>query len=178
MVAAQQESYFHNTIFVFIGDHGVAGNAAAIYPSVWTDQRLTDQHVPLLFYAPQLLRPQRRSEVVSSVDVLPTIAGFLHQPYTNTTLGRDLLQKNKKNNFAFITNNQGRIGIITDSFYFTMNINLSDNEKEYNPNEQLFPVNGQLNSFNVLQQDSIKRGMSNVTTAIYETAKWMLMNNK
>jgi len=175
--AANQETYFHNTIFVFIGDHGVAGNADAMYPQVWTNQRLTDQHVPLLFYAPQLLKPERRTEVVSSVDVLPTIAGFVHQPYLNTTLGRDLLRKDKTNNFAFITNNQGRIGVITDDFYYTMNIDLSDNDKEYKSNEQLHPLNGQFLSYAPAKQDSIKRKMGEVTTAIYETAKWMLMNN-
>lgn len=176
--AAQKENYFHNTIFVFVGDHGVAGNAGAIYPATWTNQRLTDQHVPLLFYAPFLLKPEHRSEVVSSVDVMPTIAGFVHQPYTNTTLGRDLLQPDKKNNFAFITNTQGRIGIISDDYYFTMNIDLSDNETEYKPNGQLFPVNGQSLDINMQQQDSIKNRMSKATLAFYETAKWMLMNNK
>ncbi|MFZ1313908.1 MAG: sulfatase-like hydrolase/transferase, partial [Chitinophagaceae bacterium] len=101
--AARKENYFHNTIFVFVGDHGLAGNAEAMYPPVWTEQRLTDEHVPLLFYAPDLLVPQRRSEVVSQIDVLPTIAGMLHQSYVNTSLGRDLLDPGKKNNFAFIT---------------------------------------------------------------------------
>ncbi|HLF47315.1 MAG TPA: sulfatase-like hydrolase/transferase, partial [Chitinophagaceae bacterium] len=176
--AARQETYFHNTIFVFVGDHGVAGNAGALYPATWTNQRLTDQHVPLLFYAPQLLKPERREEVVSLIDVLPTIAGFIHQPYTNYTLGRDLLEKEKKRNFAFITNNQGRIGMITDDFYFTMNIDLSGNADEYNPNEQLFPVKDPVLSFSLPQQDSIRKKMSAVTTAFYETAKWMLMNNK
>jgi phosphoglycerol transferase MdoB-like AlkP superfamily enzyme len=178
MEAARQETYFHNTIFVFIGDHGVAGNALAVYPPVWTHQRLTDQHVPLLFYAPYLLKPQRRTEVVSSIDVLPTIAGFLHQPYTNTTLGRNLLQKDKKNHFAFITNNQGRIGMLTPEFYFTMNINLSGNEKEYKPNPQLHATGYTALPYNPAQQDSIKANMMTVTTAFYETAKWMLMNNK
>ena len=74
--AAEKEDYFHNTIFVFVGDHGVAGNAEAVYPAAWTDQRLTDEHVPLLFYAPSLLPAQKRTEVVSQIDVLPTIAGL------------------------------------------------------------------------------------------------------
>ena len=178
METAQREDYFHNTIFVFVGDHGVAGNASAMYPATWTNQRLTDQHVPLLFYAPYLLKPENRTEVVSSVDVMPTIAGFVHQPYTNTTLGRDLLQTDKKNNFAFITNTQGRIGIISDDYYFTMNIDLAENETEYKPNGQLFPVKGQSLDMNMQQQDSIKNRMSKATLAFYETAKWMLMNNK
>jgi len=169
--AAKKESYFHNTIFVFIGDHGVSGNAEAIYPSTWTTQRLTDEHVPLLFYAPYLLAPERRTEVVSQIDVLPTIAGMLQQPYVNTTLGRNLLQTDKGKDYAFIINHdEGRIGIVTDSYYFVKNINF--------PEEQLYLVNVGINSLSLQQQDSIKKEMSEVTTAMYETAKWMLMNNK
>jgi phosphoglycerol transferase MdoB-like AlkP superfamily enzyme len=176
--AAQKENYFHNTIFVFVGDHGVAGNAEAVYPRVWTSQRLTDQHVPLLFYSPQLLKPQRRAETVSLVDVLPTVAGFIHQHYTNTTLGRDLLQNDKGKNFAFITNSQGKIGVITDEFYFTMNLDLSENNKEFNPGARIFSVKNEALPYTLQQQDSLRTSMSQLTMALYETARWMLMNNK
>lgn len=168
--AAQKEDYFHNTIFVFIGDHGVAGNAEAVYPAVWTDQRLTDEHVPLLFYAPYLLTPQKRSEVVSQIDVLPTIAGMIQQPYVNTTLGRDLLDPAKKHNFAFITNTAGVIGMVTDEFYFTKNLNF--------PDEQLVPVKYSSFSNTKIQLDSVKQKISSFTSAFFETARYMLMNNK
>jgi phosphoglycerol transferase MdoB-like AlkP superfamily enzyme len=95
MVAAKKEAYFNNTIFVFVGNHGVAGNAKAIYGDVWTKERLTDEHVPLLFYAPQLLQPQKRSEIGSQKDVLLTIASLTGQTYINTTLGRNEVDKNK-----------------------------------------------------------------------------------
>lgn len=169
MEAAQKETYFQNTIFVFVGDHGVAGNAEAIYPAVWTDQRLTDEHVPLLFYAPGLLTPQRRTEVVSQIDVLPTIAGMLHQSYVNTTLGRDLLDPAKKNNYAFITNTADAIGIVTDDFYFTMNINSKE--------EQINPLHSGALLYNSRQKDSIRIRLSTFSSAYYETAKYMLMNN-
>lgn len=168
--AAQKESYFHNTIFVFIGDHGVAGNAEAIYPQVWTEQRLTDEHVPLLFYAPQLISPQRRGEVVSQIDILPTIAGLMHQPYVNTTLGRDLLDPAKKNNYAFITNTAGGIGMVTDDFYFTRNINF--------PDEQLSPMHKGAVQYSKQQQDSIRKKLSEFTNAFFETAKYLIMHNK
>lgn len=167
--AAQKETYYQNTIFVFVGDHGVAGNAEAIYPAVWTDQRLTDEHVPLLFYAPGLLTPQRRTEVVSQIDVLPTIAGMLHQSYVNTTLGRDLLDPAKKNNYAFITNTADAIGIVTDDFYFTMNINSKE--------EQINPLHSGALLYNSRQKDSIRKRLSTFSSAYYETAKYMLMNN-
>jgi phosphoglycerol transferase MdoB-like AlkP superfamily enzyme len=168
--AAKTEAYFHNTIFVFVGDHGLAGNASAVYPAAWTEQRLTDEHVPLLFYAPQLLPPQKRSEVVSQIDILPTIAGMLHQPYINTTLGRDLLDPAKKNNYAFITNTAGGIGMVTDDFYFSRNINF--------PDEQLNPVRSEALMYSKQQQDSIKKELSSFTNAFFETAKYLIMNNK
>lgn len=167
---AKTEPYFHNTIFVFVGDHGLAGNASSVYPAVWTEQRLTDEHVPLLFYAPKLLPAQKRSEVVSQIDILPTIAGMLHHPYINTTLGRDLLDPGKKNNYAFITNTAGGIGMVTDDFYFSRNINF--------PDEQLHPVRSGALLFTQQQQDSIKKELSSFTNAFFETAKYLIMNNK
>jgi phosphoglycerol transferase MdoB-like AlkP superfamily enzyme len=168
--AAQKEDYFHNTIFVFIGDHGVAGNAEAIYPPAWTHQRLTDEHVPLLFYAPYLLQPQKRTEVVSQIDVLPTIAGMIQQPYVNTTLGRDLLDTTKKNNYAFITNTAGKIGIVTDDFYFTKNLNF--------PDYKMVAIRDNGYRFTKPQRDSIRQKLSDFTSAFFETAKYMLMNNQ
>lgn len=170
MEAAQKESYFANTIFVFVGDHGVAGDATALYPKAWTEQRLTDEHVPLLFYAPSLLPPQQRSEVVSQIDVLPTIAGMLHQPYVNTTLGRDVLDPDKKNDYAFITNASGRIGMVTDDFYFSTSLNF--------PDDQLVRMKDDGVSYTSQQLDSVRRKLAAFTSAFFETAKYMIMNNK
>ena len=170
MEAAEKESYFPNTIFVFVGDHGVAGNATEIYPAAWTNQRLTDEHVPLLFYAPYLLPPQKRDEVVSQIDVLPTIAGMLHQPYVNTTLGRDLLDPDKKKDYAFITSTSGQIGMVTNDFYFSTNLNF--------PDVHLVPVKDNGSTYTSKQLDSVRKQLSAFTSAFYETAKYMIMNNK
>lgn len=167
--AAKKKSYFSNTVFVFVGDHGVSGNAKEMYPDVWTKERLTDEHVPLLFYAPSLVASEQHPEVVSQIDVLPTIAGLTGQTYTNTTLGRDVLDRNIKNHYAFIIyHDEGQIGMMTDQFYFTRNLNFQKEELHLLPNT----------TYSLSQQDSIKEKMSGVTTAFYETAKWMLMNNK
>ncbi len=167
---AQQENYFHNTIFVFVGDHGVAGNALNIYPPLWTKERLTDQHVPLLFYAPYMLAPQLKTGVASLIDVLPSIAGLSGISYTNTTLGRDLFNPGKKNNFAFVTNTAGKIGMVTDSFYFSKNLNVTE--------EKLLPLQGALNNrFTIQQLDSVKKVLSEFSTAFFETSRYLIMNN-
>jgi phosphoglycerol transferase MdoB-like AlkP superfamily enzyme len=169
MEAAKKEAYFKNTVFVFIGDHGVAGNATEMYSKAWTTERLTDEHVPLLFYAPGLVKPALHKEVVSQIDVLPSIAGLTGQAYTNTTLGRDIVHGNLKNHSAFIIyHDEGQIGMVTDNYYFTKNLNFTKEKLHLFPGVH----------YTKKQQDSIKMKLSEQTTAFYETAKWMLMNNK
>jgi phosphoglycerol transferase MdoB-like AlkP superfamily enzyme len=171
MEAASREEYFHNTIFVFIGDHGVEGNATAIYPKAWTEQRLSEEHVPLLFYAPALLMPQYRQEVVSQVDVLPTIAGMIQQPYTNSTIGRDLLDSSRKENAAFIIYHApGWIGVVNDQFFYRRNIRINK--------EELVPVTNNPVMLSESQKDSVKKHLGILTNAIYETSRWMLLHNK
>jgi len=168
--AARQEPFFSNTLFVFIGDHGVAGNARALYPSLWTDQRLTDQHVPLLFYAPYLLAPQRRSEVVSQIDVLPTVFGRLNQSFEHFTLGRDLLAPDKKNHYAFLTNTADRIGMVTNDLYFSRNI--------YSGEELLLPLRPSDARITMQRQDSLRRELSRITQAYADVARFLLFHNK
>ena len=108
--------------------------------------------------------------MVSQIDVLPTIAGMVHQRYVNTTLGRDLLDTTKRKNFAFITSTSGKIGMVTDDFYFVKNLEF--------PDEQIMPSSGNAGNYSKAQQDSIQKKLSVFTTAFYETARWMIMNNK
>ena len=168
---AKNQSWFDNTIFVFVGDHGVEGETSAIYPNAWDKGSLSDEHVPLLFYAPQLLTPQTHNEVVSQIDLLPTLAGMLHQPYTNTTLGRDVLNSKNKMDAAFIIHHdEGNIGIVTNDYYFVKNLRINK--------EMLMPVNSNYFSLDSKTKDSVENKLSQLTSGIYETAKWMLVNNK
>jgi phosphoglycerol transferase MdoB-like AlkP superfamily enzyme len=169
--AAKQQAYFNNTIFVFVGDHGVEGESGAEYPKAWNSQRLSDEHVPLLYYAPALLQPATYHYTVSQIDLLPTLAGMIHQPYTNTTLGRDVINQRNIFHAAFIIHHdEGNIGIVTDDYYFVKNINITQQE--------LVPVKDGLPELTPHQSDSIKTQLSQLTSAIFETSKWMLVNNK
>jgi phosphoglycerol transferase MdoB-like AlkP superfamily enzyme len=174
--SAKKEPYFNNTIFVFVGDHGVEGNSNNIYPKAWYDQRLADEHVPLLFYAPGLITPQLRKETVSQIDVLPTIAGMVHQPYTNSTLGRDLLDSSKKQDAAFIIYHApGWIGVADNNFFYRKNIHVKAGQKQ---NDELVSITGNELNLTAPQIDSVKKHLGTLTSAIHETAKWLLVNNK
>jgi phosphoglycerol transferase MdoB-like AlkP superfamily enzyme len=171
MENAKKQSWYNNTLFVFVGDHGVKGDATAIYPGAWTHQRLSDEHVPLIFYAPGYIKPEKRSEVVSQVDILPTIAGLLNQPFVNSTIGRDLLRKAGEEDFAFVIHHdEAKIGLLSNNYYYILNINLQQ--------DTLVPLHFNSPLLTVQNYNGIKKEMSEKTIAIYETSKWMLLNNQ
>lgn len=172
--AAQKEKYFDNTIFMFIGDHGINGNAGTMFPPAWTDEAITSYHVPLLFYAPRLLKPQRLHSIASQVDVLPTLAGLAGMPYRNTTLGHDLMAEYKKDsgrsNMAFIIDpNNADIGIINQSWYYTRNMQSRKEKMVWADFARPETDAG---------KDSILAVNRKYTTGFYETSRYLLMNNK
>lgn len=172
--SAKKESYFDNTIFMFIGDHGISGNAGTMFPPSWSDDGLTRNHVPLLFYSPKLITAQRLHCVASQTDVLPTLAGLAKINYTNTTLGRDLVKQfaadSGRSNMALIydANNQD-VGVIQGPWYYTRNqqgsqekLLWADFDRTKQPDDRAALINN---------------GRAN-TEAFYETARYMLKNNK
>jgi arylsulfatase A-like enzyme len=172
MEAAGKEDYFRNTIFIFVGDHGIAGDAGNMFPRAWTNERLDNMHVPLLFYSPALIQPRRIHEFVSQVDLLPTAAGLAGISYRNTTLGRDLLDSNliPSQAFSFLYDpDQGYIDLLMGSFLYRANLNTGM--------EDMYSVIGNDPVNAAILPDSVRK-MSTLTKAFYETAKYMLLNNK
>lgn len=170
--AASKEKYFDNTIFIFVGDHGLRGPSGPLFPQSFTKQGLAAEHVPLLFYAPGRLQPKRISNVCSQLDILPSAAFLARQSYTNTTFGRNLFDStDKEERFAFIADPDTRfIGLVSNQYYYGRN--LSTGAREFVSVINNVPV------ITNPQTDSIKNYMSALTEAWFETARYLLLNNK
>lgn len=170
--AARQEKYFDNTVFVFVGDHGLRGDAGSNFPVSFTKQGIGAEHVPLLFYSPKLLQPKTIRNVCSQLDVLPSAAFVARQNHTNTTMGKNLFDgTDSTERFAFIADpNTFNVGLVTNEYYWGRNINTK---------EKYFV--SVLNNSPVVQSpatDSIAAKLERLTNAWYETSKYLLLNNK
>jgi hypothetical protein len=171
--AAEKESYFDNTIFLFVGDHGIPGDASTLFPRAWTDQRLTAEHVPLLIYAPKLLPAVRISRECSQLDVLPTLAGLCGISYRNTTLGRDLLDSAGYGGkgLAFIYDpDQFYIGVIRGNYFYRRQLKTGK--------EEIVSVVGKDPLPAAVGRGPAKAAMSRLSDAMYEAARYMLLRNK
>lgn len=92
---AKSKPWFNNTIFIITGDH-CASSAGH------TELPVEKYHVPLVVYAPKLVKPREVNALVSQMDLPPTIMGFLNLPYTSRFFGTDML-KLKKERALFAT---------------------------------------------------------------------------
>jgi phosphoglycerol transferase MdoB-like AlkP superfamily enzyme len=179
MEAASKEKYFDNTIFLFVGDHGIPGDAGAMLPRAWTDQRLTAEHVPLLIYSPKLLAAARFDSACSQLDVLPTLAGLCHIPYSNATLGRDLLDPTAgnplnaagKKGLAFIYDpDQGYIGVVRGDYFYRRQLKSGKDELVSIVDNTPPPA--------AVTGGAEKKQMEALSVGFYETARYMLLQNK
>ena len=168
MEAAKESPYFNNTIFIFTGDHGVEGNADALFtPKPGQNSALVKSMFPYCFMHLPCLLHKKDQRLFRRLIFYQPVAGMMQQPYLNSTLGRDLLDANKKENAAFIIYHApGWIGVVNDDYFYRKNIRIKK--------EELVPVRNNLPVLTIPQQDSVKKHLSQLTSAIYETARWML----
>jgi hypothetical protein len=115
------------------------------------------------------------------VDVLPSIAGLAKKTYTNTALGRNLFDtinplyqyhgiRNVENHAFIIDHDTKTIGVINNEFYFLRNTKSGTEEIVSIINDAPVEKNS--------RTDSVKNSLRNFTNAYYETAKYLLLNNK
>ncbi|MEO6289450.1 MAG: sulfatase-like hydrolase/transferase [Ginsengibacter sp.] len=174
--AAKKEKYFNNTIFVFVGDHGIRGDAGDMFPKAWSIDGLTTEHVPLLFYAPSLLQPARISRTCSQVDLLPSVTALANIPYVNTTMGKNLFDtvQNYKLQFpnaAFLYDyNIKQIGMVTDHYVYTNNLLTGKEDFRSSVDDEPLPQ--------TVDVANEKKELRTLSQAYYETARYMLLNNK
>jgi phosphoglycerol transferase MdoB-like AlkP superfamily enzyme len=175
--AAKKEKYFNNTLFVFVGDHGILGNPGNLFNKTWVEGDLTREHVPLLFYAPSMIKPQLYSGPCSQLDVLPSIGGVLGLPYTNTAMGRNLFQPSLRNDSSMISQSAFRynaekneVSLILNNYYYELKMATNTDKLMYLHSNDKVPVTAETNQ--------IKAQARELTKAIFETSKYMLLNNK
>ena len=175
--AAKKENYFANTIFIFVGDHGIRGNTGNMFPKAWSEQGLSAEHVPLLFYAPALLKPEVRTVICSQYDIMASAAGLTGNAYLNNAIGKNLFDDEFMNDSsvvrssAFLIDPDLRvIGMVDSEYYFTRSL--------ISGKEQMVSVK---NNDPLIEDERLKnrrKKLKDLANAYYESSYYLLLNNK
>lgn len=100
---AKSKPWFSNTIFVIVADHTAgSGGKNEIDPKRY--------HIPLIVYAPSIIKPKIIDTLSSQIDVAPTLLGLLNLKYESRFYGQNLLEETAPR--AFLSNYQ-KVGYLT-----------------------------------------------------------------
>lgn len=157
---AKKQSWFDNTIFVLVADHGKAFDKTYDLP-------LSYHHIPLIFYAPKLIKRKTDPRFALQMDVFPTVMGLLEQSYTNNTMGVDL-QNDSPRPCAYFSSDK-MIGIIENDHYYIWSKNTP--EALYNYHQK--STTNELSKFPILVQKLKTHGFSmiQVTNDLFNNQK-------
>jgi phosphoglycerol transferase MdoB-like AlkP superfamily enzyme len=86
---AKKQPWFDNTIFVILADH-CASSAGK------TELPLDKYRIPALIYGPNYIKPAHYTNLMSQIDVMPTVFGLLNFNYQSKFFGQDVLKSNYK----------------------------------------------------------------------------------
>ena len=81
---ARRHSWFDNTLFVIVADHGARVYGKSQIP-------IRSYEIPCLIWAPKHVKPAAIDELASQIDLAPTVLGLLGLPYQAPFFGRDIL---------------------------------------------------------------------------------------
>lgn len=96
---AKTKPWFNDTLFVIVADHcaAVAGK---------TKLPVMSYHIPMIFYAPDMLPPGIYSRMVSQIDVAPTLLNLLGAKGDDQFFGQSLFEPTSLPDRVFISNYQ------------------------------------------------------------------------
>ncbi|MEK6494423.1 LTA synthase family protein [Myroides odoratimimus] len=154
---AKKQPWYDNTIFVILADHCASSAGKTQLP-------LDKYRIPAMIYAPKGLSPQQFDQMISQIDVMPTLLEILNFKYDTKFFGTNVLHSNYKPR-AFIATYQD-LGYIREN---TLTI-LSPNQKvrQYGFNSQT--VNNLVTPLNEI--DNIKSKYVDEAISFYQfTAK-------
>lgn len=153
---ASKQSWYNNTVFVLLGDHGKrTGNQGY-------NMSLDYNHIPLIIFAPLFSdMPKRFSQFGGQIDVLPTVMGLLNKSYENNTLGVNLLTYEKP--FTSFTSDT-YIGCVNKEYFYAFN--------PRDKRENLY----KRSTATSINQDSISQVMKNYALSMLSTASYVNQN--
>jgi phosphoglycerol transferase MdoB-like AlkP superfamily enzyme len=98
--AAKRESFWTNTVFVVVADHG-----ARVYGS--QDVPIFSYEIPIVILGPAAVHQAQRIHALGgSLDVSPTVLGLIGRPYDTMFFGRDLLHDPPETFHALLNHNR------------------------------------------------------------------------
>ena len=165
---ASKQPWFKNTVFVIVADH-CASSAGK------TELPLDKYRIPAMIYSPGL-KPAKYNQVMSQIDLMPTLFGLLNFSYESKFFGQDVLKPDYKPR-AFIATYQD-LGLIKDNVLTVLSPKqqVRQFDLKINPKPGIAP-DYQID-YNEIPMKTERTDLINETISFYQTASDVLKHKK
>ena len=166
---AKKQPWFNNTVFVIVADHCASSAGKTELPA-------DKYRIPAMIYSPGFVEPQYYNNIMSQIDVMPTVLGLLNFNYQSKFYGQDVLKSDYKPR-ALIATYQD-LGLIKDNVLTIISpkqtvkqfqLTLKPNQKVA-PEFQIF--------YDQVPMKTERTDLVNETISYYQTASDILKNKK
>ncbi|MEZ7504984.1 LTA synthase family protein [Flavobacterium sp. Arc2] len=166
---AKKQPWFANTVFVILADH-CASSAGK------TELPVDKYRIPAMIYSPGFIQPQRYTNLVSQIDIMPTVFGLLNFNYQSKFFGQDVLKAEYKPR-ALIATYQD-LGMIKDNILTI----ISPKQQVKQFQLTVLPKEGIEDDFQLYYDQkplaNEREDLVNETISFYQTASDMLKKKK
>jgi len=155
---AQKKAWFDNTVFVIVADH------CASSAGKW-EINIDKHHIPAIIYNLPV-EPQKIDRMVSQIDLMPTLFGYLDWNYNTALYGKDINKMQEGEERAFIGNYR-TLGLLKNNIFTQIDDRKRTIQYKVSENDQtLSPQNIQ------------DKELVNETISYYQTASERFKNGK
>lgn len=150
---AQSKPWFKNTVFVIVADH------CASSAGKW-EVNIEKHHIPALIY--NLSHKQGTiNKLVSQIDLMPTLFGYLGWSYNTQLYGKDINRMNPEDERALLGNYR-TVGLLRNHIFTEINDRKKSYQYDWNENGHT------MTKFDAIKDTSLK----NLTIAYYQSASY------
>jgi phosphoglycerol transferase MdoB-like AlkP superfamily enzyme len=162
---AKKQSWYKNTIFVILADHCASSSGKTELP-------INNYRIPAMIYSPNFIEPKHYNNIMSQIDVMPTLFGLLNFNYQSKFFGQDVLKTDYKPR-ALIATYQN-LGLIKDNVLTI--ISPKQQVKQFELTQLLNPK--LTSDFQIFYDQKLlvtpRKDLENETISYYQTASTIL----
>ncbi len=107
--------WFKNTLFVITSDHTSKASGKSDLP-------VSRYHIPMIWYAPDMIEPGTMDRLMSQIDIAPTLLGWLGVDYQSRFFGYDIFNLTPGRERAFISTYQ-KLGYMKNGRLVVLDVN-------------------------------------------------------
>ncbi|WP_428070678.1 LTA synthase family protein [Chryseobacterium gambrini] len=167
---AKKQDWYKNTVFVVIADH-CASSAGD------TELPMDKYRIPAMVFSEGFIQPQKFTQTMSQIDVMPTVLGLLNFSYQSKFLGQDVFSKEFQPK-AYVATYQD-LGFVKDN-YLTV-ISPLRKIKQYALVQQKNNLSPEFNIYfdeNPLKEKEQNKPMVDATISAYQSTSFWLKKNQ